>query len=242
MTIVIIGATSAIAQEVARRYASRQARLVLVGREHARCEIVAQDLRVRGAERVDVIEHDLVTVETIPAAVAALSPLNVDLCLIAHGTMPNEHQCETDLDLTLRSIHVNATSVIAWMHQFVQLFTAQGRGTLAVISSPAGERGRAANFSYGAPKAAVSQYASGLRGRLQGTGVRVVTILPGPTDTPMTAALPRNRPFSSVRTVAAAIVDGLDGKAPMIWSPWYLRGVMFILKLLPESVFHRIKI
>lgn len=242
MTIVIVGATSAIAQEVARRYAERHASFVLVGRDRARCEIVAQDLCVRGAERVEVIEHDLTSVVTIPSIVDHVSTMSIDLCLVAHGTMPDEQRCATDLDLTVHSLNVNAVSVIAWMHQFTRLFTAQGRGTLAVISSPAGERGRAANFTYGAPKAAVTQYASGLRGRLRGTNIRVVTILPGPTDTPMTSELPRNRPFSSVRSVAAAIVDGLDGKAPVIWSPWYMRWVMLVIKLLPEGVFHRIRI
>src|SRR6185437_9083593 len=139
-----------------------------------------------------------------------------DVTLIAHGTLPDQSRCDADADYALREFAVNGTSTIALATRIVQKLDAQGSGTLAVISSVAGDRGRASNYLYGSAKGAVSTYLSGLRQRLNARGVNVLTIKPGFVDTPMTAAFKKGLLWAKPDQVAHGIVGASDHRRSVV--------------------------
>lgn len=241
--IVIVGATSAIATHVARRFAERHAHLVLVARNEEHLRAVAEDLKVRGVSAVDLYVADLrmkaAHQDLVERSVAILG--TVDAVVIAHGVLPDQAECDEDVDKAIDTLMTNALSAVSIMQRFALVMKEQGNGVLAVISSVAGERGRPSNYTYGAAKALVTQYASGLRARLRDSGVHVLTVKPGFVDTPMTAHLPKNILFAAPSHVADAIVRGMRHRTPVIYVPWFWRPIMAIVRAIPERLFMRLK-
>ena len=240
--ILIIGATSAIAEASARVWASRGAALYLVGRDPARVAAIAADLRIRGAA---IAAHEAQDVNDFAAHEAMLDRAALilggfDIVLIAHGTLNDQRACEESVDLAMQGIRTNALSVVALCTRIAPRLCAQGSGTLAVISSVAGDRGRRSNYVYGSAKALVSTYLSGLRQRLHPIGVRVLTIKPGLVDTPMTAALRKGPLWASPQGVAAGIVRGIERRRDVIYLPPFWRPMMWIIRWIPEGLFKRI--
>ncbi|MDZ3824807.1 MAG: SDR family oxidoreductase [Pseudoxanthomonas sp.] len=241
--ILIIGANSAIATACARQWAARGAALYLIGRDPGRLAALADDLRVRGAGAVDTGTLDVDELAGHEAALAAARQAlgGIDVALLAHGTLPDAAACDRDAALAMAHFATNGGSTIALMHRLAGLLEAQGDGTLAVISSVAGDRGRASNAIYGAAKAAVSAYASALRQRLGRSGVDVLTVKPGFVDTPMTAAFAKGALWARPEAVAAGIVRAVERRRAVVYLPWFWRPVMTAIKALPEFVFRRLK-
>jgi len=240
--VLIIGATSAIAEAVARLYAGKGAALFLAARNQERLATIADDLRVRGASAVAVHHLDVADFAAhaamLDAAWAALA--GVDVALIAHGTLPDQAECETSVETAMREFAINGTATIALSAMLAQRL--QANATLAVISSVAGDRGRASNYLYGSAKAAVSAFLSGLRQRLNDTGVNVLTIKPGFVDTPMTSAFKKGPLWASPQRVAQGIVRAIDGRRGVVYLPWFWWGIMQIIKQIPEVIFRRLKL
>lgn len=228
MRVVIIGATSGIAQEVAKLYAGHS--LLLVARDAAKLDAVAADLRVRGGD-VQRFVADLADRTHDEAIVnAAGAP---DVVLIAHGSLPDQRNVERDMAAQLAEFDLNATSVIALSARFANVLEQQRRGTLAVIGSVAGDRGRRSNYIYGAAKAAIHAFCEGLRGRLAESGAHVVLIKPGWVDTPMTAAMKKNPLFASPARVAQDIVRAIESHRGIAYTPGYWRWIALVVKMLP---------
>lgn len=242
--LLIIGATSAIATAVARRYAARQARIVLIGRRAAALDALGADLRVRGATDVECFVLDANDIARHQAFLDAAWQRygGVDHALVAHGVLPNQAVCEASVEAALASFDTNARSVLALLTDLANRFEQQGSGAIGVISSPAGDRGRASNYVYGAAKAAVSNLASGLRHRLASKGVRVITILPGFVDTPMTAAFTKGPLWAEPDRVAADIERALAGGFGALYTPWFWRWIMRVIRHVPERIFVRTKL
>lgn len=239
--ILIIGATSAIAEATAREYARRGAQLVLVARDAERLDTIAADLRVRGATaHAHVLDanHTAGHAAMLDAAWAALG--GVDVALIAHGTLPDQAACSASVERSLQEFATNGTSVIALCVALAQRL--QAPATLAVISSVAGDRGRASNHLYGSAKAAVSAFTSGLRQSLHGSGVNVLTIKPGFVDTPMTAAFRKGALWATPAQVATGIVRAVEKRRAVAYLPWFWWGIMRVITHIPETVFRRIKL
>jgi len=118
--------------------------------------------------------------------------------------------------------------------------TKQGTGTIAVVTSVAGVRGRPKNFVYGSAKSAVSNYLQGFRSTLYHTGVKVYDLKLGPVDTPMTKDEKKHFLFSSPERVASAIVKILRTQRYTAFVPKRWFWLFLILKLIPESLFQRI--
>ena len=242
--ILIIGATSAIAEATARPWAARGASLFLVGRRAERLQVIAADLRVRGAAAVGCYTLDAGDIAThaamFDAAVAALG--GIDIALIAHGSLPDQKACQASVELTLKEINTNGVSVVALASWLGEFFAAQRSGSLAVISSVAGDRGRQSNYVYGAAKGMVSIFLQGLRNRLAKQGVQVLTIKPGFVDTPMTAALPKGALWAKPDAIACGIVHAIDTKRDEVYLPGFWRLIMTIIKHIPERVFKKLSL
>ncbi len=241
--IVIIGATSLIAQHVLRQWlGTTGAEVHLVGRDADRLDAVTRDLLVRSPESsvqthtVDVL--DLTAVEALASDLAA-QPL--DLVLIAHGTLPSQAECQSDRALAARTMLVNGNSVVLCAEAFVARMDHARAASVVVIGSVAGDRGRRTNYVYGAAKALVATYVEGMQHRLAGRPLRVVLVKPGPTATPMTAGLAMPR-LASPEDVATAIVRGVERGAPIIYAPPPWRMIMLVIRHLPRMVFDRLSI
>lgn len=243
--IVILGATSAIATACARRWAAMGAQLFLVGRDTTKLSQTAQDLTLRGAASVYCYSLDLTDTHQHAALWQAVDAQlhGVDIVLVAHGTLPDQAACERDAELTLHEISTNALSVIAVLTPLANQLAAQGSGSIAVISSVAGDRGRASNYVYGAAKAAVTTFCSGLRVRLRRCGVHVLTVKPGFVATPMTRdlALPTAL-LATPERVAADILRAIQRRKAVIYTPYYWAVIMAIIRLLPNWLFSRLKL
>ena len=221
--------------------------LLLVARDAAKAERVAQDLRVRSpASTVEVASLDFLDAGAIGRLAEQAQGTGkgpIDLVLIAHGWLPEQGLVQSDLALCRDTIAVNAVSPALFAEAFAAPLARAGRGTLAIIGSVAGDRGRKANYTYGAAKGFIERYAEGLQHRLAGSGVAVVLVKPGPTDTPMAAPMKARggRP-ASVEEVARATVRGIDAKRPMFYVPARWALIMFVVRNLPRFVFNRLNI
>lgn len=242
--ICIVGATSAIAEATTRHFAARGDHLFLVGRSPDKLAMIADDMRVRGAAQVETFVLDVNDLdrhtEMLDAAEAAFGPL--DVVLIAHGTLPDQRECEQSVAKTLEAFQTNAISTIALLTEIANRFEARGRGVIAVISSVAGDRGRQSNYVYGAAKGAVNIFTQGLRNRLAKKGVAVVTIKPGFVDTPMTAHLPKNALFASPEYVGARIFKAIERREDVVYVPWFWFIIMTIIRHIPERIFKRLNL
>lgn len=242
--IVIIGATSAIAEHCARLWVQdRAVDLVLVARDQPRAERIAADLRVRSPRSaVQVLASNFLDAAAIEGTAGAAWGGGADLVLIAHGVLPDQPACEQDLAACRAALDVNALSPVLFAEAFARRMAVRGRGTLAVIGSVAGDRGRKSNYVYGAAKGMVDRYLQGLRHRFAGSGVKVAIIKPGPTDTPMTAHLKGSTSLAPVDAVARLIVDGLERGQEVIYAPGKWRLIMLVIRHLPGFVFNKMNI
>lgn len=240
--ILIIGATSAQAQATARLFAADGARLFLAGRNPQKLGDVAVDLKARGAASVDSMITDLNDFsrhqELIDAADASLDGL--EAALIAHGSLGDQAAGQADFAVAEQELKTNLLSAISLLTILANLLEARGGGCLAVISSVAGDRGRQSNYIYGTAKGGLSIFLSGLRNRLQRSGVHVLTIKPGFVDSPMTAAFEKGflwaKPEAIAQTIHSAMLKGKD----VVYAPGFWRLIMFIIRALPEWLFKRL--
>jgi short-subunit dehydrogenase len=242
--ILIIGATSAIAEATARLWAQRGEQLFLVGRNAARLDAIAADLRVRGGSKVLTYVMDAndfaAHVPMLDAAEQALGGL--DTVLLAHGTLSDQQACQQSVELTLNEITTNALSTVALLTPIANRFEALKRGSIVVISSVAGDRGRQSNYVYGSAKALVTAFTSGLRQRLAKSGVLVLTVKPGFVDTPMTASFKKGPLWATPARVAHDIDRALCKRQGVIYTPVFWCLIMAIIRSIPERLFVRIKL
>ncbi|MCO6429467.1 MAG: SDR family oxidoreductase [Deltaproteobacteria bacterium] len=242
--ILIIGATSAIAAATAARFVSQDARFMLLGRDEQKLKSIKSDLLARGAAHADFIACDLsATGEIKERSSLVLNRMpEINLLVLAYGVLGDQTASENDPLKAVAEINSNFTSAAAWLLSFSPHFESQKGGTIAVITSVAGDRGRRSNYIYGSAKAGLSVFTEGLRYRLSPCGVRVVNIKPGFVDSPMTAHLKKNFLFSSPESIAAGIERAVLRKQGTVYLPWFWRPIMFILRAIPSPLFGRLKI
>ena len=240
MKVLVLGATSAIAQAAARLWAARGAELFLVARNGARLSAVADDLRARGAKVLTVaqdLNDDSAHEALLENAMVALGA--IDVVLLAQGILGDPLKRDNDpefADLVLRTNLVAPVRLLTLLAQRLK-----PGATIAAISSIAGDRGRAKVGAYGASKAGLDSFLSALRQRLRERNVRVVTVKPGFVDTPMTAALQKNALFATPAAVGRGIVRAVDRGRDVAYLPWWWRWVMCMVRALPEAFFKRMR-
>lgn len=243
--VAIFGATSAIAEQLARGYARDGARLFLVARDGARLDAIANDLRIRGARAVTVRTADLddpaAAGALVEAAVAALGRL--DVALVAYGVLGDQAASEAEPARARAELSINLVSPACLLLELAKPFERERWGGIAAITSVAGDRGRRTNYVYGAAKAGLSTFLDGLRHRLAGRGVAVLDVRPGFVDTPMTAHLSKGGPlWARPERVAADIRRAIERRRAVLYTPWFWRWIMLVIRLLPRPLFHRLRI
>ncbi|MDH4318795.1 MAG: SDR family oxidoreductase [Desulfobulbaceae bacterium] len=242
--VLIIGATSAIAEAFARRLAEQGERLYLMARNKEKITAIAADLTIRGAESVNYSILDFNNFydhrQALDQAIGALEGL--DIVLIAHGTLPDQKSCENDFGITLRELNSNAISTLSLLTRLADYMEQRKSGTIAVISSVAGDRGRQSNYVYGAAKGMTTIFLQGLRNRLQRSGVRVMTIKPGFVDTPMTKDFKKGLLWATPEQVAGDILKGIRKQRDVLYTPFFWRYIMLIIKAIPEKIFKKLSL
>ena len=243
MKILILGATSAIAQETAKCFAVDGADLVLVGRDAQRLSQIGDDLTVRGAHQVTSIVADLVDLSGHTKLVQEASEKfgGLDAVLLAHGTLGDQKKSEADVEEMLRQFNTNAVSFMSLLTVLGNYFEQKRAGCICVISSVAGERGRSSNYVYGSAKAAVTAFTSGLRNRLSKSGVAVVTIKPGFVDTPMTVHVKKGPLMAQADKVGRRIYEAMLKGEDVVYVPWFWAPIMQVIRAVPERVFKKLK-
>lgn len=246
MRIVIIGANSAIAEHCARLWAKQNpSEFVLVGRNQEKLERVASDLKVRTPDTIiTIIMRDFLDPEQIQKVVDQVYITgSVDIALIAHGSLPDQEVCQLDLKLCRQALEVNGISPVMFAEAFARQMQKADKGTLAVIGSVAGDRGRKSNYIYGGAKGLVTRYVQGLQHRLASTNVKIVLIKPGPTDTPMTAHIKQSgAKLAAVDRVAEDIVRGIEDGQRLVYTPKIWALIMMVIRHLPHFVFRKMDI
>lgn len=245
MNIFIAGATSAIAQAWARLHAARGDGFYLVGRDGDKLAAVKADLLVRGAREVILHVADLSQEQDYDGMVADIYahwPV-VDIALFAQGSMPDQRMLEGNVAQLRSMFELNAMSYIQPATLIAGRMAQAGAGSLVLISSPAGDRGRQSNYFYGASKAAVTVFAGGLRNHVAKRGVQVLTVKPGFVDTPMTAGMPKGGPlWATTDQIAACIERGLQKRKEVVYAPWFWQIIMLVIRHIPESIFKRLSL
>lgn len=240
--VLILGAGSDIGRAIAAEFARQGHDLVLTVRDVAQAARDAEDLRLRHKVAVIVHRLDVLELDSIQPFVDALEPLpEVAVCVI--GLLGDQAASARDLgaaDLVIRSTYNGPAAVLAAL---ANRFAARGSGVLAGVSSVAGDRGRATNYVYGSAKAGFTAFLSGLRNRLVGSGVHVVTVKPGFVDTRMTEGMSLPPLLTAQPAeVAAAVVKACKGRRDVIYVRPVWRLVMAIIRAIPEPIFKRLRI
>lgn len=244
-TVLVLGATSAIAAAFCRRRAAEGSRFVLVARNAERLDSIKADLEGRGASRAVTVTSDLADMSNCDNRfLAFLQPLGApDEVLLAYGVLGDQGKAQTDADETRQIIDVNFTSAALWLQLAAKHLGQDRPCALVVIGSVAGDRGRQSNYVYGAAKAGLDAFAEGLAHRAHGTKLRVVTVKPGFIDTPMTAHLDRSGPlWAKPEAVAAAIDNALAKGRRIVYAPWFWWPIMTAVRMAPRPLFYRTKL
>ncbi|GGV80512.1 decaprenylphospho-beta-D-erythro-pentofuranosid-2-ulose 2-reductase [Streptomyces griseoloalbus] len=242
-SLLVLGGTSEIALATARRLIARRTRTVwLAGRPSPGLDRAAEHLRGLGAE-VRTVAFDALAPATHEGALGKVfAEGDVDMVLLAFGTLGDQAHDERDPAAAVRVAQTNYTGAVSSGLVCAGALQAQGHGSLVVLSSVAGERARRANFIYGSSKAGLDAFAQGLGDALYGTGVHVMVVRPGFVRTRMTASLPEAPLATTPEAVAAAVELGLRRRAETVWVPGALRVVMSALRHLPRAVFRRLPV
>lgn len=242
--ILVFGATSAICHELLKLYAVQQGHFFLVARNEGKLSAVADDLAVRGGRMAGSASYDFNDWEKHQGVVDQASSClgNIDVVIVAHGSLPDQAECEDSSAAVKACMDDNFTSAALIVQCCARLLAQQGQGTLAVLSSVAGDRGRKSNYVYGAAKAGIDALLQGLRGRFSDTGVNIVNIKPGMVVSPMTADMEHGMLWATPEAIAPRIHSAISGGRAIYYVPGYWRIIMFIIRALPTRLLARLPI
>ena len=243
--ILVFGASSKLAEEAVKHIKGVNLNVMLAGPTESKINTVKAHLKTLNPEvnyqsyiidALDYDKHQAMYDHTINEFGG------LDTVIIAHGTLPDNEEIRKSQEKSIKEFNINCVSVISLCTIAANYFEKQKNGTIAVISSVAGERGRQSNYIYGSAKAGVSAYLQGLRNRMFEFGVSVVTIKPGMVRTPMTSNLPDSPLFAKAEKVGKEIYDGIRKRKDVVYTPAYWKLLMTIIKLIPEGIFKKLKL
>jgi decaprenylphospho-beta-D-erythro-pentofuranosid-2-ulose 2-reductase len=237
--ILVLGATSGIAEACCRLWAERGDSLFLVARNPEKLSAVAADMHTRGAAFVGTAVANLDNTAAHPELLAhAINSLaGLDIAFLALGVLGDQAQAERSFTQAAEILHTNFTAPVSLLTWLANYCAQRHSGTLAVLSSVAGDRGRKSNYVYGSSKAGLSAFLGGLRNRIDRDGVCVMTIKPGPVKTAMTEGMKGSEKFADVEKVAATIVKAIDTGQDVLYVPGIWRVIMAVIRTIPERIF-----
>lgn len=240
--VLVLGGTSDIGRAIALHFAADGHPVHLAGRAPERLRRDAEDIRIR--TRATVWEHpfDVLATDAIGPFMDGLSPApEIVVCVV--GMLGDQALCIDDPTAAERVMRTNYIGPSLALEAAARHLERLGRGAIIGVSSVAGDRGRGSNYVYGSAKAGLSAYLSGLRARLHGSGVRVVTVKPGFVDTRMTEGMALPGPLTAQPgEVARRVVAAWRRGPEVIYVRPVWRAIMAVIRVLPEPLFKRLKV
>ena len=240
-TIVVFGATSAIAKEYCRLKA-QQNQFVLIARDQGALDDLTKDLIARQAQGVRTLKYDFENIADLGSLINEAFSSPVDVALFAYGFLPDENKCKADVTYLERFHRANITSNMILLNLVAEKMKNQRKGSIAYITSVAGDRGKSSNYHYGSAKSAISRFLQGLRQSLFRDGVHVLDIRPGFVDTPMTVNFEKGPLWASPSSVARGIDRAILSHKSVSYLPFFWRYIMLIIRMIPEAIFKRMKL
>ena len=242
MNIIIIGATSEIAKEVGRIYADKKNNFLLIGRDSQKLINIKADFLARGATKaltyVANLDDNNSYQQLFDFSCAEFN--QIDLLILAHGSLPDQFAIENDFAKVEIYARTNFISYVALLTIFAKKLESQKNGSIAVFSSVAGDRGRRSNYIYGSFKAGIQAFLEGYAARMSRAGVHVIDIRPGMVDSPMTSHLKKGFLFASSEKVAKDIVKNISKKRSVLYTPFFWKYIMLIIKNIPRKIFYKL--
>ena len=242
--ILILGATSSIAKHTTRLFAADEHSLYLVARNEDKLAAMKQDMLVRGATDVHYETLDLADDSQHQNLIKRVTDSmgSIDTVFIAYGTLADQNKSATNYENTLKELQINCLSVISLLTILANQLEHQGSGSIAVITSPSGDRGRQSNYIYGTAKGALTIFLQGLRNRLSKSNVHVLTIKPGFVDTPMTKDFKKGFLWVNPDVISKGIYNAINKKREVVYLPFFWRYIMIIIKSIPEKLFKHLSL
>lgn len=243
-TVLILGATSAIASALAREFAAHKFDLVLGGRDREELSALASDLSLRWEIRAGTLLFDVLDRETHAASLEAYLAQSGDAlagAVVCIGRLGDQAKGQSDWEEARLILETNFTGCVSALNILANHFELKRKGFICAISSVAGDRGRQSNYLYGAAKGGLSVYLEGLRNRLYPAGVKVITIKPGFVDTHMTYGRSGMFLVAAPEKVAAGMFRAVEKGQEVVYLPWFWRGIMMVVKSIPEKIFKRMR-
>ena len=238
--VLILGATSDMAQAIAKKYAAEGWSLTLAAIEPEMLGAIASDLRVRGDVTIDTKTFDATDFENHRAFYESLET-KPDAVVAVFGYMSDQEKVRNDIEDIRRTIDINFTGMATMLSVIADDFETRGRGAIAAISSVAGDRGRQSNYIYGSAKAGLTAFLSGLRNRLAKKGVHVMTVKPGFARTKMTENMELPGALTAEpEQIAVAVFKGMEKKRNVVYTLWMWRYIMLIIVHIPEFIFKKL--
>ncbi len=240
--VLIIGAKSDIARAIAARYAASGCELTLAGRGRDELQKIATDLEIRYKITATILELDITRYDTHSKLINELNPCP-EIVVCAAGYLGNQPKAETDSEEARRIMDTNYTGCASVLSVVANRLEEQGRGTIIGIGSVAGDRGRMSNYFYGSAKAGFEAFLSGLRSRLAKKEIHVLTVKPGFVKTQMTREMQLPPLLTATpEQVARDVVNAARKKKNVIYTKWFWRYIMLIIKMIPEFIFKKTKL
>jgi short-subunit dehydrogenase len=244
LNVLILGATSRIAQSIAAEHAKDGDSVLLAARDRDEVKTIASDIQVRHSTRVLIGDFEATDIDShagfIADAVEALG--SIDTAYVVFGAMGEQAASQQDFSAARTVLDVNFTGAVSISEALASYMEERGEGVIVGISSVAGDRGRQSNYFYGAAKGGYSLYLQGLRGRLARSGVHVMTAKLGFIDTPMTYGMKTRIPIASPEATAKALKKAAAKGKNTLYYPWFWRFVMLLIKAIPERTFKKLKV
>ena len=244
MSVLVLGATSRIAHELALRYGEAGQAVAVAARDLEEALRIAADVRVRTTAPCEAFRFDALAFETHEALVSAVAERlgEIEVAVLAFGDMGEQASSQSDFAAAHRVIDSNYTGCVSMCEHLVSGMLQQKRGAIVGITSVAGERGRQSNYIYGSAKGAFTLYLQGLRNRLFKSGLTVTTIKLGFVDTRMTFGMKTGIPIASPEDASRAIFESQARGADVVYYPWFWAGIMGIIRAIPEAAFKRLSL
>lgn len=243
MNVLILGGNSEIAFAVAEQFAQHaKAQITLASRDIDSLQKRANDLHIRFQVDTHAVPFDATDFTSHQAFYDNLEH-TPDVVVQAFGLLGNQTKAQTDFAHAQDLMNTNLLGAISILEIVAADFEKRKSGTIISLSSVAGDRGRKVLYTYGAAKAGLTTFLSGLRNRLCKQNAHVLTVIPGVIATKMTENLPFPAALTSTpEHVAMNVYQAFVKKRNVIYTPWFWRWIMGALKLIPESVFKRLSL
>jgi len=243
--VLILGATSSIARAVAQEFGIHGHSLTLGGRDQRELSTLASDLAIRCGVDVATLTLDVLSFEDHEAALRSWLDLEgdtLDGVVLCVGYLGDQAAAQADFAEARQIIETNLTGCVSVLNFIANEFESRRSGFICALCSVAGDRGRQSNYLYGAAKGGLAIYLAGLRNRLSRSNVRVITVKPGFVDTAMTFGRSGLFLVASPERVASAVYKAIRQGKDIAYVPWFWRPIMFLIRLIPESVFKRMRL